>query len=66
MNKMLEKLNNVFSNDYIDLDDIVYDVATFLSDGMGLVTKGINKTILHDEDFDEDDPTNTVLARHIA
>ena len=64
---MLKKTDNVaYSNDYIDFDNIVYDIATFFSDGMGLATKDINKIILDDDNFDEDDPTNIVLVRHIA
>ena len=33
---------------------------------MGLFTKGINKIKPDDDNFDEDDPTNTVLVRHIV
>ena len=42
-NEMLEKLDNVFSNDDMDLDDI-----DFFSDGMGIVTIDFNNINLDD------------------
>lgn len=51
---MLEKNDVVFSTNDIDVD-IDSNIATFLSDGMDLVTIDLNNINL-DDYFDEDDP----------
>ena len=49
---MLEKLDVILSNDDIDLHDIDFDHVTFVSDGMDLVSIGINYINLDDDNFD--------------
>ena len=56
-NKIIEKLDQVvFSNDYIDLDDINSYIFKSFSDGMNLVTVDLYNINLDDNKFDEDDP----------
>ena len=47
---MLEKLDVLFSNDYVDLNDIESDIVTFFNDDMELVTTDLNN-ISHDYDY---------------
>ena len=60
-NKMLEKNDVVFSTNDIDVD-IDSNIATFLSDGMDLVTIDLNNINL-DDYFDEDDPETIIHVR---
>ena len=66
-NKMLKKfVNGVFFNDDKDLHKIECDIITFFSDGMNFVTIDLNNNKLDDENFDEDDLANIILAKVIA
>ena len=47
--KMLEKLDVLLSNDYVDLNDIDSDIVAFFNDDMELVTTDLNN-ISHDYD----------------
>ena len=58
---MLEKNDVVFSTNDIDVD-IDSNIATFLSDGMDLVTIDLNNINL-DDYFDEDDPETIIHVR---
>ena len=58
---MLEKNDVVFSTNDIDVD-IDSNIATFLSDGMDLVTINLNNINL-DDYFDEDDPETIIHVR---
>ena len=62
LNNMLEKRNVVFSNDDIDLDDIV----TFFSNNISIVTIYFNNINLHSDYFDENNPETIVLVRLMA
>ena len=46
---MLEKLDVLLSNDYVDLNDIDSDIVAFFNDDMELVTTDLNN-ISHDYD----------------
>ena len=58
---MLEKNDVVFLTNDIDVD-IDSNIATFLSDGMDLVTIDLNNINL-DDYFDEDDPETIIHVR---
>ena len=64
--KMLEKLDVIFSNDDLDLDDADSDIVTFFSNDMGQNTIYLNNNNLDVDNFDEGDPTRTVHVRHIT
>ena len=63
---MLEKLDVILSNDDIDLHDIDFDHVTFVSDGMDLVSIGINYINLDDDNFDRDDHGTVIHFRLIV
>ena len=58
---MLEKNDVVFLTNDIDVD-MDSNIATFLSDGMDLVTIDLNNINL-DDYFDEDDPETIIHVR---
>ena len=62
LNHILEKRGFIFSNDDIDLDDIV----KFFSNNMGIVTVDFINVNRHSDNFDEDDPETIFLVRLTA
>ena len=64
--KMLEIVDGVaFSNDYIDLDDVNFDIVTFFSDDMVHDIMDLNYINLDDNNFD-DDPETIIHVRFMA
>lgn len=65
--KIFEILNEVvFSNDDKDLDYIVPDTVTFVSDDMGIKTISLNVINLDDNNFNEDGREIVIHVKLIA
>ena len=65
--KIFEILNEVvFSNDDKDLDYIVPDIVTFVSDDMGIKTISLNVINLDDNSFNEDGHEIVIHVKLIA
>ena len=65
--KIFEILNEVvFSNDDKDLDYIVPDIVTFVSDDMGIKTISLNVINLDDNNFNEDGREIVIHVKLIA
>ena len=64
--KMFAKLDNVVYSNYINLDDLDSDMATFFRDDMAHNTKALNNINLDDDNFDKDDLPSIAFVRLTA
>ena len=63
---MFAKLDNVVYSNYINLDDLDSDMATFFRDDMAHNTKALNNINLDDDNFDKDDLPSIAFVRLTA